>query len=52
MVDLSHCISPRNPVIEALKALEQDGQVVGEVVKNSGPGRPSERYWLVGEYGA
>ncbi len=44
--------SPRKPVIEALKALEQDGQVVGEVVKNSGPGRPSERYWLVGEYGA
>ncbi len=44
--------SPRKPVIEALKALEQDGQMVGEVVKNNGPGRPSERYGLVGEYGA
>ncbi|HMN12623.1 MAG TPA: DUF3987 domain-containing protein [Bellilinea sp.] len=38
--------SPRKPVIEALKALEQDGQVVGEVVQTGSRGRPSERYRL------
>jgi predicted ArsR family transcriptional regulator len=39
--------SPRKPVSEALKALEQDGQVVAEVVQNGSRGRPSERYRLV-----
>ncbi len=39
--------SPRKPVMEALKALEQDGQVAGEVVQTGERGRPSERYWLV-----
>src|SRR5690606_22340528 len=39
--------SPRKPVMEALKALEQDGQVVPEVVPNGGRGRPSERYRLL-----
>ena len=38
--------SPRKPVMEALKALEQDGQVVGEVVQTGSRGRPSERYRL------
>jgi hypothetical protein len=40
--------SPRKPVIEALKALEQDGQVVPEPVQAGERGRPSERYRLVG----
>ncbi len=40
--------SPRKPVIEALKALEQDGQVVPELVQTGERGRPSERYRLVG----
>ena len=39
--------SPRKPVIEVLKALEQDGQVVPEVVQNGGRGRPSECYRLI-----
>jgi len=39
--------SPRKPVLEALKALEQDGQVVPEVVQNGGRGRPSECYRLI-----
>ncbi|NLF77239.1 MAG: DUF3987 domain-containing protein [Chloroflexi bacterium] len=36
--------SPRKPVIEALKALEVDGQVVQEVIQRGGRGRPSECY--------
>ncbi len=44
--------SPRKPVIEALKALEQDGQVVPDVASNGERGRPSERYRLVGINGA
>lgn len=38
--------SPRKPVMEALKALEQDGQVAGEVIQTGERGRPSERYRL------
>ncbi len=38
--------SPRKPVIEALKALEQDSQVISEVIQGS-RGPPSERYRLV-----
>lgn len=38
--------SPRKPVIEALKALEQDGQVVPDIPAGSERGRPSERYRL------
>jgi hypothetical protein len=39
--------SPRKPVIEALKALEQDGQVVPDLLPGGDRGRPSERYRLV-----
>jgi len=39
--------SPRKPVIEALKALEVDGQVAQEIMQRSGRGRPSECYRLV-----
>jgi hypothetical protein len=39
--------SPRKPVMEALKALEQDGQVVAEVIQMGDRGRPSERYRLL-----
>ncbi|NLF79238.1 MAG: DUF3987 domain-containing protein [Chloroflexi bacterium] len=39
--------SPRKPVMEALKALEQDGQVVPEIIQSGDRGRPSERYRLV-----
>ncbi len=39
--------SPRKPVIEALKALEQDGQVIQDVSTSGGRGRPSERYQLI-----
>jgi len=39
--------SPRKPVIEALKALEQDGQVMPEIFQSGDRGRPSERYRLV-----
>jgi hypothetical protein len=39
--------SPRKPVIEALKALEQDGQVVQDITANSERGRPTERYRLI-----
>jgi hypothetical protein len=38
--------SPRKPVIEAIKALEQDGQVVPDLSGAGERGRPSERYRL------
>jgi hypothetical protein len=44
--------SPRKPVIEAIKALEQDGQVVPDLTASGERGRPSERYRLVGNNGA
>ncbi len=40
--------SPRKPVIEAIKALEQDGRVALEFIPSAGRGRPSECYRLVG----
>jgi len=39
--------SPRKPVIESLKALEQDGQVVQDLSPNGERGRPTERYRLI-----
>ncbi|NLF01840.1 MAG: DUF3987 domain-containing protein [Anaerolineales bacterium] len=40
--------SPRKPVIEALKALEVDGQIVQEIIQCGGRGRPSECYRIYG----
>lgn len=40
--------SPRKPVIEALKALEQDGRVEQDFVRNGDHGRKAETYRLIG----
>lgn len=40
--------SPRKPVMEALKALEQDGQVEQDFVRNGQQGRKAETYRLIG----
>jgi hypothetical protein len=39
--------SPRKPVIEALKALEQDGRVEQDFMRNGSQGRKAEAYRLV-----
>ncbi|HLV37453.1 MAG TPA: hypothetical protein VKY59_20205, partial [Spirillospora sp.] len=40
--------SPRKPVIEALKALELDGRVEQDFVRNGQHGRKAETYRLIG----
>jgi hypothetical protein len=40
--------SPRKPVIEALKALESDGRVEQDFVRNGEQGRKAETYRLIG----